>query len=636
MCGIAGKVAFDPRAEVSEPLLRRMTDALRHRGPDDAGVWTDGTVGLGSRRLAVIDLSARGHQPMSNEDGSIRIVFNGEIYNFQDIRRDLEAKGHRFQSNTDTEAILHLYEDEGVECLSRLRGMFAFALWDAPRRRLFLARDRLGKKPLFYYRDQRQFVFGSEPKAMVQDPDVPADTDAEAIHHYLTFGNVPAPLSAFRGFRKLPPAHYLLLHGRQQTLHRYWSLHYVPKRPESPAALGEELLALLEEAVRLRLVSDVPVGALLSGGIDSSVVVALMRRLTSGTVRTFSIGSDHAEYNELPFARLVAQRFDTEHHELVVRPDVMAMLPRLAWHYGEPFADSSAVPSFAVCGMARQSVTVALNGDGGDESFLGYQRYLATVIAGRIDRLPRALRGALGRAGAWLPRTSPRSTGARLRRLSRVLLLDPRRRYLEWLTLDNGWKQSLYTAGFAERMRTHDSYSLLDAAYEQSDAPTFLEQTAHADVQLYLPDDLLVKVDIASMAHSLEVRSPFLDHKVVEFAARLPPELKLRGLVHKYLIKRIMKGILPGEILRRRKLGFGVPIDRWFRHELRDMAYDLLLDSRATGRGYFRPDAVRRYLDEHVQRRADHHHRLWSLLMLELWHRAYVDERCAVAAPGAE
>jgi asparagine synthase (glutamine-hydrolysing) len=618
---------------VDEDLLRRMTEAIRHRGPDDGGVWTDGTVGLGARRLSIIDVSDRGHQPMTNEDGSIRLVFNGEVYNFAAIRRDLEARGHRFRSDTDTETIVHLYEEEGAACVERLRGMFAFALWDAPRRRLLLARDRLGKKPLVYYQDSRQLLFASAPKAILQDPSVPAEPDPHAIHHYLTYGYVPGPQSAFKGFRKLPPAHWLLFEDGRATIHRYWSLRYTPKRGGSEAELGEELLALLGEAVSLRLRSDVPLGALLSGGIDSSAVVALMRRLTSGTVRTFSIGSDHPEYDELPFARAVAARFGTDHHELVVKPDAAAALPHLAWHYDEPFADSSALPSFAVCGLARQHVTVALSGDGGDENFLGYQRYLATVIAGQLDRTPAVLRRAVVSLASALPRTGPRSLGSRWRRLAAVLQLEPKRRYLQWLTADDGWKTRLYSPGFEEMTRSHDSFEVLAAAYARSDAPTFVEQTAHADVQLYLPDDLLVKMDVASMASSLEVRSPFLDHQVVEFAASLPPGLKIRGLVQKYLLKQVMQRMLPDQVVRRRKRGFGVPIDHWFRRELREMAYDVLLDARASARGYFRPETLRQYLDDHVQRRADHHARLWTLLMLELWHRTFIDAPCPVRAP---
>jgi asparagine synthase (glutamine-hydrolysing) len=603
-----------------------MTDVIRHRGPDDEGVWVEGPVGLGSRRLAIIDLSPRARQPLTNEDGTLHIVFNGEVYNFQSLRADLERRGHAFGSDGDAETVLHLYEEEGVECLERLRGMFAFALWDAPRRTLFLARDRLGKKPLVYHDDGRAFHFASEAKAILADPRVLREADPDAVHDYLAFGYVPSPDSAFRGFRKLPPAHYALVRDGAVSVHRYWSLRYGAKRREPEAALAEELDALLAESVRLRLISDVPLGALLSGGIDSSAVVAMMRRHVSGPVRTFSIGFDQPEYDELAYARDVARRFETEHHELVVKPDAAAVLPRLVWHYNEPFADSSALPSFYLCEMARGFVTVALNGDGGDESFAGYDRYLAAVLASGFDRVPGPVRRLGLRLAGLLPGGAPKSPGVRLRRFAEALALPPRRRYGRWITLFRPRDTAaLYAAEFARRVGGRDPLDRLEAAYQASDAPSLVEAVMHADVQLYLPDDLLVKMDIASMANSLEVRSPLLDHRLVEFAASLPRSLKLRRLTQKYLLKRVMAGTLPDRVLRRRKMGFGVPIDHWFRHELREMAYDVLLDARARARGYFQPEAVRRYLDEHAQGRASHHARLWSLLFLELWHRTYID-----------
>jgi asparagine synthase (glutamine-hydrolysing) len=630
MCGIAGRLERDPAGRVTPEAIRRMTDALRHRGPDDEGIWVEGPVGLGSRRLAIIDLSPRARQPLTNEDGTLRLVFNGEIYNFQALRADLERRGHAFRSDGDAETILHLYEEEGVECLRHLRGMFAFALWDAPRRTLFLARDRLGKKPLVYHDDGRAFQFASEAKAILADPRVPREPDLDALHDYLVFGYVPSPGAAFRGFRKLPPAHYALVRDGAVTVHRYWTLRYGAKRREGEAALAEELDALLTESVRLRLVSDVPLGALLSGGLDSSAVVAAMRRLVSGPLRTFSIGFDQPEYDELAYAREVARRFETEHHELVVKPDAAAVLPRIVWHHDEPFADSSALPSFALCEMARESVTVALGGDGGDEAFAGYDRYLAAVLAGRYDQAPASVRWLLRRLPGLLPGGSPKSAGPRLARFAEALDLPPRRRYARWLTgtADAGGA-SLYTPELAARVGHRDPLARLEAAYEASDAPSFLDATLHADVQLYLPDDLLVKMDIASMASSLEVRSPFLDHRLVEFAASLPPSLKLRGLTRKYLLRKIVAGVLPERVVRRRKMGFGVPIDHWLRHELREMAGDVLLDARARGRGYFRPEVVRRYLDEHARGVAHHHGRLWSLLVLELWHRTHVDSPAA-------
>jgi asparagine synthase (glutamine-hydrolysing) len=631
MCGIAGKFAADPGALVEPALIRRMTAALRHRGPDDEGVWVDGPVGLGSRRLAIIDLSPRAHQPLANEDGALRVTFNGEIYNFQALRPGLERRGHAFRSDGDTETILHLYEEEGVGCLRHLRGMFAFALWDGPRRTLLLARDRLGKKPLFYYQGPEGLVFASEPKAILRDPRVPAEPDVEAIHHFLTYGYVPSPRSAFRGIRKLPPAHYALVRDGRVAVERYWSLAYTPKRTEPEPVLAEELVSLLQEAVRLRLISDVPLGALLSGGMDSSTVVALMRRATTGRVRTFSIGFDQPAYDELAYARRVATTFETEHQELVVKPDAVSLLPRLAWHYDEPFGDSSALPTFLVCEMAREFVTVVLNGDGGDETFFGYDRYRAVVLADWYDRIPASLRRAAESAARALPAGTPKSRVYRLRRLAEAIGLPPERRYARWLTVfDDERKRTLYTPEFGARVAGIDALDVLADAYRTSTGPTFLEATAHADVQHYLPDDLLVKMDIASMAHSLEARSPFLDHHVVEFAAALPSRLKLRGLTQKYLLKRAMRDVLPPAILRRPKMGFGVPIDHWFRHELREMAHDLLLDARGRQRGYFRAEEVTRYLDEHARGEAHHHARLWALLMLELWHRTFIDR------PGAE
>ncbi len=636
MCGIAGKLYFDPARAVEPALLERMGAILAHRGPDDAGVHCEGPLGLVSRRLAIIDLSPGGHQPMASADGRLWITYNGEIYNHIELRADLERQGVVFRSRSDTEVILALYARHGPACVRFLRGMFAFAIWDRGQRTLFLARDRLGKKPLVYYHDPERLLFASEPKAIFQDPEVPVGVDLTAIHHYLTYGYVPSPSSAFRGLRKLPPAHYLLVRDGRLELERYWTLRYTPKRAGTEAELGEELLSRLETAVRLRLISDVPLGALLSGGIDSSVVVALMRRVASGPLRTFSIGFDRPEYDETRYARLVAQRFETEHCELVVKPDATAMLPRLVWHYDEPFADSSALPSMSLSEMTRGSVTVALSGDGGDEAFVGYERYLATVLAGWLDHLPRTLRRAAFVASRPLPAGPPRSPGYRARRFAELLVLDPRRRYAGWLScFHDAQKAELYTPEFRQEVGAVDSLAILEAAWDASDAPSVLERAVHTDVQLYLPDDLLVKMDIASMAHSLEVRSPFLDHEVMEFAASLPPSLKLRGLTQKYLLKRVMRGVLPEPVLRRGKRGFGVPIDHWLRHELREPAQDLLLGDRARARGYFRHDVVRRYLEEHVAGRGHHHHRLWALLMLELWHRTFVDSRPGSVAPVA-
>jgi len=633
VCGIAGKVYTDRSRPVDPRLVQRMLDTIRHRGPDDEGLWVNGHVGLGSRRLAIIDLSPRARQPMTNDDGSLHLVFNGEIYNFQALRADLERRGHRFRSDSDTETILRLYEDEGIKCLDRLWGMFALALWDARDGSLIVARDRLGKKPLFYHFNGEHLVFGSEPKTILQDPDVTAEADPSAIDHYLTYGYVPSPLSAFRGLRKLPPAHYLRLHEGALSVERYWTLRYSPKREEREDHLIEELGALLREAVRLRLIADVPVGALLSGGLDSSTVVALMRQVTSGRITTFSIGFEDADYDELRYAREVARRFDTDHHELVVRPNAVELLPRLVWHYNEPFADSSAVPSYAVCQMARRLVTVALNGDGGDESFLGYDRYQAARLGRLADALPRPLLAGVVHGASWLPHTDPKSRVHALRRFVEALGLERARRYARWMVVfDEETRRALCTPAFQSAVAGGTPLARLDALFASADGDGDAEAAASADVHLYLPDDLLVKMDIASMANSLELRSPFLDHRVVEFAAALPSRMKLRGTTQKYLVKALMRGVLPESILGRAKMGFAVPIDRWLRQELRQMTHDVLLDSRARQRGYFDPEGVRKLLEAH-EAGQPRHRQLWALLMLELWHRTFIDQPCPVGPP---
>jgi asparagine synthase (glutamine-hydrolysing) len=628
MCGIGGKLYFDPARPVEREVLERMNAVLAHRGPDDAGIYCQGAVGLAHRRLSIIDLSPAGHQPMSNEDGTIWIVFNGEIYNFQDLRPDLVRRGHRFRSRTDTEVILHLYEEHGVGCLESLRGMFAFAIWDAPRRQLFLARDRLGKKPLCYQQDAEAFRFASEAKAILQDPGVEARPDPAGISHYLTYGYVPSPGSAFRGMRKLPPAHYLVCRDGKVEVARYWRLRRDRKLEHSEEEWCQQIRSRLDEAVRLRLISDVPLGAFLSGGIDSSAVVAMMSH-AAGAVKTFSIGFDEPEYDELRYARLVAERFGTEHHELVVRPDAAAVLPKITWHYDEPFGDSSAVPTYYVAEMTRRHVTVALNGDAGDENFGGYDRYVANLLAASFDRWPGA--GLLRRAIRWGLRLWPQggrrtSLLTRGRRFLDGLTEVPERRYARWFCHFYGdRKDELLSPEFRASLDGKDALDLLLAAYRESDAPDFVDATLGVDAALYLPDDLLVKVDIASMAHSLEARSPFLDHEFMEFATTIPSDLKVRGRTKKYILKRALSDLLPHEILDRPKMGFGVPIDHWLRHELRDLAHDTLLGPRCLARGYFRRATVERLLDEHVGGKANWHYLLWTLLMLELWHRTYVD-----------
>ena len=627
MCGICGRINLDGTS-VDRGLLQRMTDVLAHRGPDDEGLYLSGHVGLGHRRLSIIDLSASGHQPMPNEDGTIWIVYNGEIYNFADLRTDLISRGHQFRSGSDTETILHLYEEYGSECLHHLRGMFAFALWDERDRSLFLARDRVGKKPLYYWHTPEVFAFGSEIKAILQCPDYEASPDLTAIHHYLTYQDVPSPWTAFKGIRKLPPSHYLIVKEGKIEIKRYWRLSYFPKHNLKEKDLKVEIIERLKEAVKIRLISDVPLGAFLSGGVDSSAVVALMATMTSRPVKTFSIGFREEKYNELRFARMIADRFGTDHTEFIVEPNAVEILPKLVWHYNEPFADSSAIPTYYVSKLAREQVTVILNGDGGDENFAGYGRYTANEISKEMHRyFPASIARLLLLFIMRLPHGSdPTNFLWRLKRFLQEYSKSPEMMNAHWLChFSTGMKSDLYSPDFYARHAADDSFDLLLEKYRDADAESFLDKTLYADVMMYLPDDLLVKVDVASMANSLEARSPFLDHEFMEFVASIPSGLKLKGRETKYILKETLKGILPDEVLYREKMGFGVPIDHWFRNELKNMAYDVILSERAIARGYFKKEAINKILDEHTSGKWNWQNHIWNLLMLELWHVMFID-----------
>ncbi len=636
MCGIAGRLNFRSGAPVEAAVVGRMSALLAHRGPDGESVHVDGPVGLGHRRLAIIDLSPLAGQPMATADRSVWITYNGEIYNFLELRRELEGLGHRFRSQSDTEVILAAYREFGVDCVTRLRGMFAFAIWDAATRALLLARDRLGKKPLHYLLDRDGIAFASEPKAFLADPGFTPRPNLEALSYYLTYQYVPCPQSAFQGIRKLPPAHYLLVRDGRVSVTRYWRLRYDRKVTLSEDEAVEELRRRLRDAVRCRLVSDVPLGAFLSGGIDSSAVVALMAESGTAPVKTFSIGFEEATYDERRYARMVAERYGTDHHEFVVRPQAVDILPKLAWHYDEPFADSSAIPTYYVAELTRRHVTVALNGDGGDENFAGYERYAAHVAAAWYERLPRAVRGALATTARLVP-TGPRTPrlAARGRRWIESLG-DPReRRYARWMShFHAGLKREVCTEEFLRSAGGGEAEALLVDAYRDSDAPDLVDATLDVDVRTYLPDDLLVKVDIATMAHGLEGRSPLLDHELMEFCASLPSSMKLRGFSKKRIFKRAVRDLLPREVIGRRKMGFAVPLDRWFRGELRDVARDVILGRRARERGYFRQAAVERLVREHLDGVRNWHYQLWNLLMLELWHEVHVDARGGTGTDG--
>jgi asparagine synthase (glutamine-hydrolysing) len=610
-----------------------MCDTIAHRGPDDAGLWSHGPVALGHRRLSILDLSPAGHQPMSCAGGSLWIVFNGEIYNFRELREELEREGVVFRSRTDTEVILRLYRRDGVDCLRRLRGMFAFAIWDAREQQLFLARDRVGKKPLVYHADGRGITFASEIKAVLQDPGVGRELDPAAIHHYLTYQSVPAPMCAFRGVRKLPPGHYLVARRGQVRVERWWKLAYAPKlearTPRQERDLEAELLERLEHATALRLVSDVPVGAFLSGGVDSSAVVAMMCRRAGGPVRTFSIGFDDDDYDEMAFARETARHFGTAHTEFRVRPSALEVLPRLVWHYDEPFADASAVPTYHVARLAREHVTVVLNGDGGDESFAGYNRYAAGELARRLGPLGPVLGSGAMRALVDLLPHGATSASARwrLKRFLAPLGMSAPARLAAWQAqIDPESKQALYSAEFRREVGPAAAEELLYARFREAGADDLLDATLYVDVNGYLPDTLLAKVDIASMAVGLEARSPFLDHELMEWAARLPSRLKLDGRRTKVILKRALRGVVPPGVLERRKMGFSVPVDRWLRGELRELSHDLLLSRRSLERGYFRAEFIQRILREHTVGIRHWHTQIWNLMMLEAWHRQFVDQ----------
>ena len=626
MCGIAGQARADG-APVSASMVAGMCAAQEHRGPDSRGIHVSSSVGLGIQRLRVIDLDT-GDQPIYNEDRSVAVVLNGEIYNYAELRRDLLAAGHTLATNGDTEVIAHLYEDHGMGCLPRLQGMFSFALWDERRRRLFLARDRLGKKPLFYSLNRGILSFASELQALVQCPDVPQEIDYEAIDAFLAYGYIPAPLSIFRSVRKLPPAHSLTFEDGKLAIDRYWHLDFSTKQPFGDTAeLDERIRASLRKAVGRRLASDVPLGAFLSGGIDSSAVVAAMAEQSTEPVKTFSIGFADEEFNELPRAREVAERFSTDHHELVLEPDAASLLPKLVRHYGEPFGDHSALPSFYLAEMARGEVTVALNGDGGDESFAGYQRYTSNLLAARLDRIPKGLRRAIaGGAQRGSLTTDPRSFGQRARRFAGRLGQGKHERYIRQVSIFSGEQRAaLYTPDLAARVATADSDRFILEPWREASGAELLDQLLEVDTRVYLPGDLLAKIDIATMAFSLEARSPLLDHEFMEMAASIPPDQKARGGQRKIAFRRALRGWLPDSILDGRKQGFQLPVGRWLRTDLAPLAREVLLDQQSVGRGWVNPVVVESLIDQHVGGTADHSDRLWSLLVLELWADSFAD-----------
>ncbi|TMQ25759.1 MAG: asparagine synthase (glutamine-hydrolyzing) [Candidatus Rokuibacteriota bacterium] len=623
MCGIAGKLYLEPGRPVEREAVEAMGRTLAHRGPDDEGLYVHGNVGLAMRRLAVIDV-ASGRQPIHNEDRTVWTVYNGEIYNFAELRRDLEARGHRFYTRTDTEVIVHLYEEEGPDFARALNGMFAIALWDATRRRLVLVRDRLGIKPLYVAALGDRLLFGSEIKALLADGLRPS-VDVESLSLYLSLLYVPAPHTIYREIRKLEAGHVMVWQDGRLTDRRYWNLAQTrpPARPPRAAAVSEELLALLTDAVRRQLVADVPLGVFLSGGLDSSTVVALTRRAHTGAVKTFSIGFDDPSYDERADARIIARRFETDHTELTVKPDLADLVPRLVHHFDEPFADASAVPTYYLSQLTRRHVTVSLGGDGGDELFAGYVTYQADRLARWYGRLPAVVtRYALPALVRRLPVSEAKvSLDFKARRFVANALLEPGRRHYAWKAFfDDRLKREILADDVLGCLDGHlDAFPAYARHYDEVPYYDDLNRVLYADTKVYLADDILVKVDRMSMAHSLEVRVPLLDHRVVEFMFALPGRLKMPGLGLKRLLKRTMRGLLPAETLHKRKAGFNVPLTAWLKRELRPLVDEYLSPDRIRREGFFRSEVTARLVAEHMAGRADHSRNLWALLLFGVW-----------------
>ncbi len=696
MCGIAGAAWTNEAEPVAPETVRRMLAVLSHRGPDDWGLYVS-TVGadeaelrrrpssrtgpsgsaaaecevgrsssppapaavLGHRRLSIIDVVG-GHQPLPNEDRTVWLVLNGEVYNYRELRQELLQRGHRFVTRSDAEVVVHLYEERGADCVHRLRGMFAFAVWDDRRKRLLLARDRLGQKPLFYWHQPGRVVFASELKALLQVPGFDRRLSWTALDLYLAYQYVPHPHCIFEACRKLSPAHRAVFEGGRLRVERYWSPPGVDgvavesegdgrgqavgrsgestrwlRRTLRPDDWLERLRHELTEAVRLRLRSDVPLGAFLSGGVDSTVVVGLMQRLCGEPVKTFSIGFPVREFDERRYARQVARFLGTDHHEQLVEPNAVLILPRLVWHYDEPYADSSAIPTLLLAELTRQHVKVVLSGDGGDELFAGYERYAAVQLSERLKRLPLDFaRLASSRLLSQLTSSPRKKTWRRrVRRFLKALPLPTERRYYQWMSIfDDEQRQQLYSAELAAELDGQEAADFLLQNFARC-AGDPVTRTLLADQLTYLPCDLLTKVDVATMAHGLECRSPFLDHQVVELADRMPPELKLRWGRGKRVLVEAFRELVPRAVRRRRKMGFGVPLDHWFRQELRPLLLDVVLSPRAVQRGFFREEAVRRLVDEHLVGVDDHSPRLWALLCLELWLRTFVDPAVPPSQP---
>lgn len=625
MCGICGVNYFDRERKVSELEVRQMCDVIRHRGPDDDGWVTRNNFGIGMRRLSIIDLFT-GRQPISNEDGSIWIVFNGEIYNHLELRDELIKRGHTFLTKTDTESIVHAYEEYGEDCPSKLNGMFGFAILDLKKQTLFLARDRLGIKPLYYYHDSNKFAFGSELKSILQIEDIPREVDLRALDIYLTFEYIPSPYSIFEKIRKLPPGHSLTLKDGRVTIKEYWDLKF-DERDVSEEELCEQLIDLFQDAVKIRLMSDVPLGAFLSGGIDSSAIVAMMSRVMDRPVKTFSIAFKEDTYDESRYSNEVAKHFKTEHHVEVIDPNALELTEKLVGFLDEPFGDFSIFPTYLVSKMARKHVTVSLSGDGGDELFAGYDTYIADKAARAYERIPGALRRSL--IEPLLDRIPPtdkkKGLVNRAKRFVEGMHLPADLEHARWMIfLQEAEKSRLYSRDVQDVLNGTDSFEFIRRYFRHVKTTDSLNRQLYADIKTYLVDDILVKVDRMSMATSLEARVPFLDHRFVEFTGTIPSRLKLQGKNTKYLLKKAMGAILPREILNRGKEGFSIPIKNWLKGDLKTLMLDVLHPEKVKNEGFFNADYIEQLKNEHLSGKENHSHRLWALMVFEIWQELYL------------
>ncbi len=621
MCGICGIYNASSGEPASQAVLERMTRSIAHRGPDDSGFYRDGALGLGFARLSIIDLSG-GHQPMSNETGDVWLVFNGEIWNYRKLRGELQAKGHLFRTQSDSETIIHAYEEYGVNCVARLHGMFGFAIWDNARKRLLLARDRAGKKPLYYTRVDGDLIFASEIKALLHHPHVKREADTQAIADFLSVRYVPGPATLFAGIYKVQPGHWLLYENGSLRIERYWDFTFgeTERRPINEYIEG--IQTHIRRAVAERMMADVPVGAMLSGGVDSSIVTGIMSELTDHKVKTFAVGFDHPDYNELPYARLVADHFGTDHYELVVRSsDLTAYWPLLTWHRDEPVSEPSDLGVYLVSRLARQHVKVVLSGEGGDELFAGYPKYVVDWLAKYYHILPAAIRdGMITPLLDHLPYSM-----RKLKTAARNISQPAPQRWMAWFGIFNGQLKEQLLAGSVKASIDLDASRAFRRWLEQNPQRDDLSAMLYLDTKIWLPDNLLMKGDKMTMAASLEGRIPLLDHQLIEYAASIPSDIKIRPFRAKYLLKRAFADFLPAPILTRKKMGFNVPTGIWFREGQRGFITSLLLSERMRSRGYFNVDFVARMLREHLEGRTNYQAQLFTLASLELWFRVFID-----------